>query len=1319
MPDSAAFPLTPGQKSLWFMQRMLPESAVYHIALAVRIFPPLDVSALRVALQAIVDRHDALRTVFRIDAHGELAQTVCAAGPVVFDTIDTAGFSPHEIDARVTAAYRQPFDLVTGPLFRSHLFTNSAERHLLLLTAHHLVFDALSLGRVLTELLELYGSARSSGSHSLIPIKAGYRDFVEWQHQMLAGPEGEAHLAFWREQLAGAAPVLDFPTDHPRPAHPRGRGGSLWFPIEDQLVQRLKALATELDIFLFDIFAAAWQVLLSRYSGQTDVLTGFVTASRPSLRFARTVGSFSNVILLRACLDDDPVFTHFLRRQHERLAEGLAHEDYPFPLLVEQLRPVRVPGCMPLTQTLFTYFMARGSQLSELFVTDHEPAVVESDAFAMESYGLKQEDLEFDLALTVAEGKRCWSRMRFDTDLFDRATIERLAAHYLNLLRNLAADPSQTVSSIPVLGEAEREEICRRWNRPQTDDVTVCGLFEAQVAAAPNRIAVICGNRQLSYAEMNAAAASLAAYLCQSGTRPGDLVAVCVERSVEMLVALLAIWKAGAAYVPLDPHFPHARLDLILEDAGPRTIITEAALAHRFAQGAAAVIELDAHEDRWRAARPAGPPPAAAGSDLAYVLYTSGSTGRPKGVEIPHNAFTNFLISMGKRPGLNSEDVLLAVTTISFDIAGLELFLPLIVGATVVIAARGTALDGRQLAREIESRGVTVMQATPAGWRVLTDSNWPGCARLKALCGGEALSRDLAHMLLPRVGSLWNMYGPTETTVWSAVHQVGPDDDPIPLGRPVDNTTLSVLDHRLQPVPIGVAGELHIGGTGLARGYRNVPGLTASRFIDHPFVPGERLYKTGDLCRFRADGSLLFLGRLDDQVKLHGHRIELGEVESVLARHHAVQEVAVVINEEPGSSRRMIAYLVRPANVAPALPSSLRAFLSAQLPDYMVPSAFVYLDSLPLTPNSKVDREALRGLAVTSSAPEEREYVPPRTPTEAAVAALWAEILKLPRVGVHDRFDELGGDSLGFAVMTVRAGSQLGTEIPVQMDSEMLTVAGFARMADRIASEAASVAVAAPVSSKALSSLRIEPRRKTRPGQMLVKTCAALMRCFVCIDVDGLENVPAQGPAMVAANHVSLVDFVILGSVLSTLGERVPLTPTFLIADKWRWLAHPYASQLGHTIYIRRGQGDLEALEAAREVLASNGALAITPEGRRTRGALARARPGVAYLACGTGVPVWPLAIYGHQRIFDFWKRLRRVPVRVRLGKSLVLDRGGCEPGDLQQHADSIMKAIAELMPPEYHGVYSGPTDEVRRRNQVAHIPVSVLNRSSGSPDLP
>jgi amino acid adenylation domain-containing protein/1-acyl-sn-glycerol-3-phosphate acyltransferase len=1278
---AAAFPLSPGQKSLWFMQQILPESAVYHIALCVRTLSPLDSPALQSALQAILDRHDSLRTVFGIDANGELIQKVYACGPVTFGAIDTTGLSRDEIDAQVTAAFRQPFDLAAGPLFRSHLFTDRTENHLLLITAHHLVFDALSLLRIFTELLELYTSARSGRPHALLPVTAGYRDFVEWQSRMLAGPEGEAHLAFWREQLEGAPPVLDLPTDHLRPLHPKGRGGSLWFKIESPLVGSLKALAANLGINMFDVFSAVWQILLCRYSGQPDILVGFVTSGRPHLRYGRTTGPFSNTIVVRARLEDDPTTVQFLRHHHETLAQCLAHQDYPFPLVVEKLQAARVAGYMPLTQVLFTYFMGRSSQVSELFVTGHESATVQTEAFELESYGLKQEDVEFDLAMSVAEGERCWGRIRFDADLFDPTTIERIAQHYLNLLQAVAENPARTVSSLPLLAPAERGEMLSRWNRTQADyppNTTAFQLFQAQVASSPDRVAVICGNRRLTYAELSARAGSLSADLRQAGVGEGSIVGVCLERSADMLVALLAVWGSGAAYVPLDPHVPQARLDLILEDAVPATIVTEAALRGLFTASAANVLEIEAHQDLGSCALASAPSP----SDLCYVLYTSGSTGKPKGVEVQHSALTNFLLSMRTRPGIETSDVLLAVTTLSFDIAGLELFLPLISGATVVIATREDGTDGRRLAFQIENHGVTVMQATPATWRLLLDSGWTGCPRLKVLCGGEALPADLARKLLPRVASLWNMYGPTETTIWSTVHEVRAVDDPVPLGSAIANTTLYILDPNLEPVPAGVAGELHIGGAGLARGYRNLPDLTSSRFIAHPFLPGERLYKTGDLCRVRTNGAILFLGRLDNQVKLRGHRIEPGEIESLLLRHPAVREAAVVMHEPHAGSKQLVGYLVAPAGVHPATPVVLRESLSAHLPEYMIPPALIYLDSMPLTRNGKVDRGALRVRPVATSL-KEREYVEPRTPTEAAIAELWAEVLKTGRVGVHDRFDELGGDSLSLALMTIRAGSRLGIKIPVSVDDEMLTVAGFARVADRIAIEQAAVTVVAPAST------RPEPVAKNWYGRMLVKTCSAIVRSVARIEVDGLENLPAQGPAIIASNHISLFDFVILGAVFGNGTRRFEVTPTFVIADKWRWLAQPYASQWGHTIYIRRGLGDLEALAAAREVLENRGSIAMMPEGRPTRGALTRAKPGIAYLAATTGAPVLPLAIFGHDRILDSLKKLRRVPVRIRLGKCFHLHPACAGDSEFQQCADVIMKAIAAMMPPEYHGLYS------------------------------
>ncbi len=1280
------------------MAQMLPSSAVYHIGFTAKILPPLDVAALRSALRAIVDRHDSLRTVFAMDAAGKLMQTVYADSPVEFTVVDTTGFSAGELDAAVNAAYRHPFDLESGPLFRPQLFTGNGE-YLLLLTVHHLVFDSLSMVLVLSELEELYGAIQSGKASSLRPTKGEYRDFVDWQNQMLAGPEGAGQLAFWRAQLEGAPPILDFPLDRPRPLHSSGLGDSVVFSLESDLVQRLKALAVDRKVRPIDILAAAWHILLHRYSSQNDILIGFVTGGRPLLQFARTTGFYSNTIVLRAHFDDDPAFDDFLQGQHATLARGLENQNYPFPLVAEALQGVRVPGYMPLIQAVFNHYkIPRNSHLTNVF-TGHQAEPLESEALALRPVRLKQDDIEFDLSLDLAEAERYWARIRFSADLFEHNTIERLTRHYVNVLQAVAANPSQTVSSIPLLAEAEREEILSRWNRQNADvpaGATACRLFEEQAAATPDRIAVVCGNRRLTYAELNARAESLAARLRESGAVRGSLVGVCVDRSIDMLAALLATWKAGVAYVPLDPHFPKARLDMIVDDAKPRTILTETALAGLLTPSSATVILVDADGDPPSSAYTPDSVSAPPGSDLAYVLYTSGSTGQPKGVEIPHSALTNFLLSMRKCPGIEQNDVLLAVTTFSFDISGLELFLPLIAGATVVIATHEITHDGRQLAREIETLGVTLMQATPATWRLLIDSDWPGCSRLKALCGGEALPAELAEKLLPRVASLWNMYGPTETTIWSAVHEVAAGNDPIPLGSPIDNTTLYILDRNLQPVPIGVAGELHIGGAGVARGYRNRPDLTAEKFIEHPFRPGERLYKTGDLCRHRADGSILFLGRLDDQVKLRGRRIELGEIESMLLRHSSVHEAAVVINEDPGGPKRLVAYLIAPADVPPAPPESLREFLSTHLPDFMIPSAFVYLDSLPLTPNAKVDRKALRSLTVAPAAGE-REYATPRTARETAIAALWQEMLQARRVGIHDRFDELGGDSLSFALMTIRAGKLLGIKIPVRMDGDMLSVAGFARAADAIASEAAPPPSPAPASSTAHSVRtgfsRPEPLTKTWHGQLLIKTCSAIVRSVASIAVEGLENMPANGPVIVASNHISLFDFVILGATFGSGALRLPMTVTFIIADKWRWLAQPYASQLGDTIYIRRGRGDAEALQAAMDVLANHGAIAMMPEGRPTRGALTRAKPGVAYLACETGAPVWPVAIFGHDRALDFWKRLRRVPVSIRLGKRIVPNRGDSRDREFQRQADGVMKEIAAMMPREYHGVYPGGTN--------------------------
>ncbi|MBZ5625568.1 MAG: amino acid adenylation domain-containing protein, partial [Acidobacteriia bacterium] len=715
----------------------------------------------------------------------------------------------------------------------------------------------------------------------------------------------------------------------------------------------------------------------------------------------------------------------------------------------------------------------------------------------------------------------------------------------------------------------------------------------------------------------------------------------------------------------------------------------ERRLLHLVSSPDSAVL-LDAERPAYDSGPAGNPQGRVTGTNLAYVLYTSGSTGKPKGVAIPHSAFTNFLISMRQRPGLTERDVLLAVTTISFDIAGLELFLPLTCGARVVITGKDRVLDGTQLGDALRKHRVTVMQATPATWRLLIDSGWTGEPGLKALCGGEALSRELANELLERVGSLWNMYGPTETTVWSTVHQVEPGDDPIPIGAPIANTTLYILDDHLQPVPIGVTGELHIGGAGVARGYLNRPVLTAERFIADPFGGGEgaRLYKTGDGARYRADGSIAFLGRLDDQVKIRGHRIELAEIEGTLLRHPSVREAAVIVHEEPPGAKRLVAYLTGHPGNAPAPPRDLRDSLARELPDYMVPALFVYLDALPLTPNNKLDRKTLRSIPLPSRELA-HESARPRTSTEIAVANLWTEILGVPQIGVDERFDDAGGDSLSFARMILRLRARFGVELPVTMDSGSMTVAGLAAAIERARGEDRRPANAEVSPRGPRPTFTPAASQNGRVRQILVSGGGTLLRALARVECTGIENVPPTGPFIIAGNHISFFDSLIFGSVFGDRRNGLELRPTFIIADKWRRWVHWYATRFGDPIYIRRGEGDLDALADATAVLKAKGVVAIMPEGKPTRGALIRCKPGIAYLAADAGAPVLPIAIYGHEGALGSWRRLRRVGVRISIGPSFHLPGSARSHSEYQRHADTVMRAIAGLMPAEYHGAYS------------------------------
>jgi amino acid adenylation domain-containing protein len=744
---------------------------------------------------------------------------------------------------------------------------------------------------------------------------------------------------YWKNKLSGTLPELELPTDHARPPVQTYKGGTVRFAFPRQLTDALNRLSRQEGVTLFVTLLAAFNTLLLRYTGQDDIILGTPIAGRERADLEELIGCFSNTLVLRTDASGNPSFRTLLKRVLEANLAAQSHQDLPFEKLVEELHSKRDLSRSPLFQVLFSLLNTRTEPLA---LTGLQPATL-----SFQDGGAK-----YDLSLNVEETpiglEGGWS---YNSDLFEHSTIARMAGHFTTLLENIVYDPEAPLQAFPLLPAEEREQVLVKWNRTATDyasEFSLHELFEAQAQRVPGAIAVEFNREQLTYRELDERSTRLAVHLQSLGVAPDTLVAVCMDRSLDFVVVLLGILKAGGAYVPMDPTFPSDRLRFMLEDSQPRVVLTQTSLRDRIPAEQANVICMD------RFSAPANSKSdrtfsTFSSSDLAYVLYTSGSTGKPKGVEISHRSVVNFLSAMRATPGLQPDDVMLTVTTPSFEIFGLELGLPLLSGAKVVLVPPEVSKDGARLAAAISLCHATVMQATPSTWRLLLDSGWQGSSKLKILCGGEAWSKELAAKLLPKCASLWNMYGPTETTIWSAVYKVK-QDGAVFLGPPIANTTFYVVDSHFQPQPIGVPGELLIGGDGLARGYLNRPALTAEKFITDPFHRNSqsRLYRTGDLVRQRFDGNIEFLSRIDQQVKLRGFRIELGEIESVLRTHSNIRECVVVVREDSGE-QELVAYIVLESTQAAVGPSDLRQALQNQLPDYMIPTEIVVLESLPLT----------------------------------------------------------------------------------------------------------------------------------------------------------------------------------------------------------------------------------------------------------------------------------------------------------------------------------------------------------------------------------
>ena len=1041
------------------MEQLQPGQAFNNIPIAFRLEGALTLGALEKSVAEIIRRHAPLRTSFN-NANGNLVAVIVPAKEIKIPVSDLGSLSVdgREIEMRrlMLEEARQPFDLSQSPLLRTKLLRLAADEHVFLFTTHHIACDGWSMGIFYRELKALYEAFAQGRSSPLTELESDYADFARRQRARLQGGVIERQLEFWRRQLDGAPTSLDLPADRPRPAIQTYRGATKHFAFSKQLSEQLAQLSRKENVTPFMLLLAVFQTLLHRYSGQDNILIGTPIAGRTQVETENLIGVFLNTLVLRGDLSGNPTFHELLKCVRKAALDAYAHQDLPFEKLVDALQPARDLSRSPLFQVMF--------------VLQNEPLR------PLELAGLKLTPLpshsgtaKFDLMFSLEENAGGLGGFaEYNTDLFDESTIARLLGSFQTLLEAVVANPAQPLSQLPLLTEAERKQILIEWNDTGAEfpkDKCVHHLFEEQARRTPDAVALVFDDEQLTYRELDQRANHLAHELQHLGAGTDVCIGICVKRSLAMMVGLLGILKAGGCYVPLDPAYPRERLAFMLEDSQASVLLTQESLRDdlAFESSNLKVLCMD-DAGHTSLITHHMPQPSTINhqpsTSLAYVIYTSGSTGKPKGVMVTHRNMINFFTGMdrtlGTKPG-----VWLAVTSISFDISVLELFWTLARGFKVVIqpdeektssaARRRNGFEKksgqwRSVPEQIARHGVTHMQCTPslAGTLVLAPESFQAIRRLnKLLLGGEALPVSLARQLREILrGELINMYGPTETTVWSATHCVNEIGNIIPVGRAIANTQIYILDPNFQPAPVGVPGEIFIGGEGVARGYLNRPELTAEKFVRSPFNADARLYRTGDLGCFRADGTIEFLGRMDHQVKIRGHRVELGEIELVFSGHPAVRKIVVVAREDSPGDKRLVAYMVAAPDAKPSV-TELRRLAQEKLPEAMMPSAFVFLDALPLTPNGKINRKALP--APENQRPElETVYVAPRSELERSLAEIWQDLLHVEKAGLRDNFFDLGGNSLLVVRAQARLREALGQDVPIVKLFQYPTISALA-----------------------------------------------------------------------------------------------------------------------------------------------------------------------------------------------------------------------------------------------------------------------------------
>jgi amino acid adenylation domain-containing protein len=1102
-------PLSFAQQRLWFLDQFNPQSAFYSGVMGLNLKGSLDVSALEEALGEIRRRHEILRTVF-LTVEGLPMQLVLPAGPMALPVTDLSNCSSasreqelHRLAAEETL---RPFDLSAGPLWRLRLVKLAEDDHVLLLAIHHIISDAWSIGVFMRELTLIYEAFRKGEASPLEDLPFQYADYARWQRRWLQGETLNSQLAYWKRQLDGAPEALDLPTDYARPIKQSFQGKREYLTFSKDLSASIRKLCGEAGATLYIVLLAAFKTLLFRYSGQERITVGSPVANRRWRSSEEMIGLFVNTLALHTNLEGAPGFLEAVRRVQDVTIGAYDHQDMPFEKLVEILQSNRDLSRNPLFQVMFA--------LQNTPMPERRPSGLSLSPLEVDIGSAK-----FDMTFTLGEKDgRLMGAVEYCTDLFDEETIKRMLRHYQTLVAAAVADPGQPITWLPILGESERLELVESFNETWApgqsawrSELCVHVLFSEQAAHTPEAVAVSDERQSLSYQELDRRSNQLSAYLRELGAGPESIVGLMVERGVEMVVALLGILKADAAYLPLDARLPKERLRYMLEDGGARVLVCTEPLLTLYGESGLTEVLLDRDREIIERRSDENRHNGAHAANLMYVLYTSGSTGQPKGVGIEHRSAINFLLSMSREPGLSRQDRLLALTTISFDISILELLLPLIVGAHVEIASRELASDGRLLARRLSRGDLTVSQATPSTWRMAVDAGWATGAGIKVLCGGEAMPSDLADKLLERSDDVWNLYGPTETTIWSSCKQVL-SAATITIGRPIADTQLYILDRRAEVVPAGVAGEIHIGGGGVARGYVGRADVTAEKFLPDPYSrqAGARMYRTGDCGRYRAGGEIECLGRTDAQVKLRGHRIEPGEIEAALREHPAVDQAVILLRQDERGEKGLVGYVTRHPESALSI-GELRSFLRHKLPEYMIPQFFVSLEKLPLTPNGKLDR---RSLPMPERLRPETvdEYRSPATPMQELVAEIWATVLGVDRVGLGESFFDLGGHSLLATQVIARVNEATGEELPLNALFESPTVEGMASRveAQRESGERGQAPPLKRASRERGAALSFAQQRmwfldKLEPGRSVYNLPAAI-RLSGALNVDALER---------------------------------------------------------------------------------------------------------------------------------------------------------------------------------------------------------------------